>query len=76
MSFFVIMWIDGLVVKALECGQKGCGFKCHFEDSSLKQNLEFGNFDDLYASTNNMSTMLVQEKKNIHTHTQHMHTHF
>jgi hypothetical protein len=27
MSYFVIAWSDGLVVKALECGWEGCGFK-------------------------------------------------
>jgi hypothetical protein len=25
--FLVITWSDGLVVKALECGQEGCQFK-------------------------------------------------
>jgi hypothetical protein len=38
MSFFIITWGDGLVVKALKCGSKGYGFKPYFEHSSLKKN--------------------------------------
>ncbi len=41
MSFFVIMWSDGLMVKTLECGWKSCGFKSYFEHSSIKRNLKF-----------------------------------
>jgi hypothetical protein len=37
MSFFVITRGDGLVVKALECGQEGCGFKLYLEHSSFKK---------------------------------------
>jgi hypothetical protein len=34
---------DGLVVKALECCQWGCGLKLHFKHSLLKKkNLKFG----------------------------------
>ncbi len=29
------MWNDGLVVKTLERGQKGCGFKHEFGDSMV-----------------------------------------
>ncbi len=35
MSFFVTMWGDCLVVKALECGQGGCGAKPYLEHSSF-----------------------------------------
>jgi hypothetical protein len=41
MSFFVIMWNDGLVVKTSKCGRRGCGFKFYFEHSSWKRNLKF-----------------------------------
>jgi len=36
MSFLVIMWSDGSMVKVLKCGQEGCGFKPYLEHSSLK----------------------------------------
>jgi hypothetical protein len=42
-SFFVIMWGDGLEVKALECGQEGGGFKLYLEHSSLKNISSLGN---------------------------------
>jgi hypothetical protein len=35
MSFFVIMWDDGLMVKTLKHGQKSCGFKPVFGDSMV-----------------------------------------
>jgi hypothetical protein len=45
--FFIITWNDGLVLKALECGEKVCGFKPYFEHSSLKKSWIWG-FNGLY----------------------------
>jgi hypothetical protein len=37
MSFFLITRGDGLLVKALECCQKGCEFKPYLEHLSFKK---------------------------------------
>jgi len=64
MSFIVITWSDGLVVKALECHQKSCGLKFHFEHSSLKEKSQSWGFNyQIMVSTNNLPIMLTWKSK-------------
>jgi hypothetical protein len=50
-----------LVIKTLECGQKGHGLKLHFEHSSFK-NISILGYNDLYVLVNHLLIMSTQKR--------------